>query len=74
MRGTSCKRRHAADEESHAADCWNREAGDGLPEKVGTDGREKKGEEKNKAGGGLRSFWNWFPKETQPAQSKNKLF
>ena len=50
MRGTSCKRRHAADEGSHAVDCWNREAGDGLPEKVGTDGREKKREENNKAG------------------------
>ena len=37
-------------------------------------GRELGEKEKNKAGGGLRSFWNWFPKETQPAQSKNKLF
>ena len=42
MRGTNCKRRHAADEGSQAADCWNGEAGDGLPGKVGTDWREKK--------------------------------
>ena len=36
MRGTSYKRRHAADEGSHVADCWNRKAGDGLPGKIGT--------------------------------------
>ena len=34
MRGTSYKRRHAADEGSHVADCWNRKAGDGLPGKI----------------------------------------
>ena len=56
MRGTSCKRRHAADEGSHAADCCNREAGDGLPGKVGTDGREKKREEKE----GKGSSWEIF--------------
>ena len=48
MRGTSYKRRHAADEGSHAADCWNREAGDGLPGKVGTDWGEKKRKKRRK--------------------------
>ena len=38
MRGTSCKR-------SHAADCCNREAGDGLPGKI-----ERKKPEKKKVG------------------------
>ena len=58
MRGTSYKRRHAADEGSHVADCWNRKAGDGLPGKIGTcchkDGGTVRSEKEEL---GVMGFW-----------------